>query len=297
MNILCLYCNQAFLSDDPWHGLHKRCFTKQFNLSDLQDFEAVTFRHQSFDAACPPNVPESTFYHGAFRKYSGSLGNKKYLLKVQEERYPELPATEYVCNQIFTSLGIQVPPSALVLFKNSLPCFVTENFLPMKGAFTLAHLYHFFKKDEQYSCENVLRIIGEKTNQISAQENVVMLTLADSLIGNNDRHGRNIAFMHSSNGYRLAPFYDNASSLGTELVALLEADLQPKGAIATAATREPSMKDYVHEWERLGYASTIDQFKAAISLSTIENIIAKSTMGPKRKEALFNLIRKRYREI
>ncbi len=162
---------------------------------------------------------------------------------------------------------------------------------------SLLHLYHFFKKDLAYNCENILQIISEKTGRLKAQEQFVYLTLADSLIGNNDRHGRNLAFIHSSRGYELSPFYDNTSYLGIELDSLLEADHQPKGTIKTAQSDEPTMKDYVLEWQRLGFDYVVKQFRDAVSLSKIKSIIDASDISQKRKQALFTLISKRSIEL
>ena len=74
------------------------------------------------------------------------------------------------------------------------------------------------KNREEHNCERLVTIIVEKTGRRTEQERFVFLTLADSLIGNHDRHGRNLGFIQSPKGLRLAPFYDNPSIVGFSTV-------------------------------------------------------------------------------
>ena len=131
----------------------------------------------------------------------------------------------------------------------------------------------------------------------SAQEDFIYLTLADSLIGNHDRHGRNLGFVQSSQGHQLAPFYDNVSYVGTEIDSLLEADHQPSGKIETAASSEPTLADYVKEWDRLGFNYVVESFRKACSIDKIAVLIASSCLTNKRQQALFRLIQKRSNEL
>jgi hypothetical protein len=256
----------------------------------LEVFQDVAAKRQSLES--PPI--ESSFFHGKYRKYSALLGGKQFILKAQEEEYPELPATEYLCNQIFQALGMRVPQFHLLLFEG-LPCFVTRNF--MEGDSTnLVHLYHLFG-EAPYDCENTLRIIGDKTGRIGQQHEFAFLTLADSLIGNNDRHGRNLGLIQSSRGYELAPFYDNPSYLAIESDRYLAAQHSPYGTIHTRDSREPSMKDYVREWRRLGLDQVVEQFRNAVDLEGIRRLIVESPLSHKRQRALMTLIEKRHEEL
>ena len=113
---------------------------------------------------------------------------------------------------------------------------------------------------KRHDCESLVKIIGEKTQRKREQEKFILLTLADSLIGNHDRHGRNLAFIRSAKGIWLSPFYDNPSALALEDPSMLGADLQPRGSIYTKDTDKPTMKDYVLEWNRLGYGECCPAF-------------------------------------
>lgn len=296
MDAFCCLCKEPLEPEEAWYGLHKKCFKKSFALSELLEFSDVANRSQS-QAPTEARAINSSFFHGKFRKYSSRLGKSSYILKVEQKEYPELPVTEFLCNQIYANLQIEVPDYHLIRFPEDSDCFATRNFMSDLSSSTLLHIYHFLKPEMQYDCETLIQIIGDKTGRRIEQEKFAYLTLADSLIGNNDRHGRNLGFIQSPKGMYLAPFYDNPSALGVEDPLLLGADLQPRGSIFTKHSNEPTMKDYVLEWKRLGYANMIDLFRNAVSLKKINTIIEASGLSEKRKKAIVRLIIKRFEEL
>jgi hypothetical protein len=296
MEKICYKCGLSVSGKDAWYGLHTSCFREAFDLPSLEKFQNLIAHRQSGEEI-PNRVIHSSFFHGKFRKYSSTLGESKYILKVEEPDYPELPATEYLCNQIFQSLNINVPPFYLIQLEDKHVCFATKNFMQDEPRSNLVHIYHFFEEKMDYNCEHLLRIIGEKTGRQTAQEEFVYLTLADSLIGNNDRHGRNLGIIQTPSGYEMAPFYDNPSYLGTEIKSLLRADHKPAGAIRTQNAEHPSMKDYVQEWKRLNFGHVVDRFRSNVSWNEIQALIKSSYLTPARQEAVIRLISKRISEL
>jgi hypothetical protein len=238
-----------------------------------------------------------SFFNGAYRKYSARLGESSFILKVQQKEYLELPATEYLCNQIYESLAIKIPNYYLIRFPEDQFCFATKNFMSELIASNLVHIYHFVKNGKNHDCESLVTIIGEQTGRRIEQERFVYLTLADSLIGNHDRHGRNIGFIQSPKGMQLAPFYDNPSALALEEHSMLGADLQPRGSIYTKETDKPTMKDYVREWKRLGFGDIVNRFSKQHSLEKLQSLVENSYISEKRQKALLRLIFKRSEEL
>jgi hypothetical protein len=238
-----------------------------------------------------------SFFHGAFRKYSSHLGGEDYILKAIQKSHPELAVTEFSCNQIYENLGIEIPKYYLIRYPEEHFCFVTRNFISGLANASLVHIYHYLKNRDDYNCENLVEIIGEKTGRRTEQERFVYLTLADSLIGNHDRHGRNLGFIQTPNGLELAPFYDNPSYVGLDDDLMLGADLQPRGAIFTKETDEPTMKDYVCEWNRLGYKNVVQRFQKKVSLERLRKILEESFISEKRQKALVRLMSKREEEL
>lgn len=292
----CCRCLGNLGNEKSWYGLHSTCFTEWFNLPEACSFLDLVARSQSLAPRDESTLPIS-FFSGAYRKYSARLGEDRFILKIRQHEYPELPATEFLCNQIYESLKIAIPAYYLIHFPENDFCFVTKNFMPQSTDAALLHIYHFLKKGQQYDCETLLTIIGEQTKRKTEQERFVHLTLADSLIGNHDRHGRNLGFIQSIKGMHLTPFYDNPSALALEEHSLLGADLQPRGAIFTQETDKPTMKDYIREWRRLGYGKAIDRFSHRYSLNKIQALIEKSHISDKRKKAILRIITTRGEEL
>lgn len=284
------------VDEEKWYGLHKNCFIEWFGLPALLQFSDIIPRSQSL-IPLENQGTNTSFFHGAFRKYSSRLGEDNYILKVVQKDHPELPATEFLCNQIFKCLGVEIPNHYLVCYPDDYFCFATQNFMSKLSNSSLVHIYHYLKNRDEHNCEKLISIIGDKTGRRTEQERFVYLTLADSLIGNHDRHGRNLGFIQTPKGMQLAPFYDNPSYVGLDDDSMLGADLQPRGAIFTKETDEPTMKDYVHEWNRLGYENVVQRFRKRCSLEKLRGLIEESFIGEKRKKALFRLISKRSEEL
>jgi hypothetical protein len=66
----------------------------------------------------------SSFFHGKFRKYSAKLGGSSYIIKVRQPAFPDLPAMEFLCNQIAGRLSVDVPDFYFIrLEEGSSLCF------------------------------------------------------------------------------------------------------------------------------------------------------------------------------
>lgn len=297
MNI-CYKCLKAVQDEEMVSGLHSSCFSSWFSVEGSQEFLDVVARSEK-DLHVNERWEEinSSFFHGKFRKYSAHLGGKAYLLKVKQHEFPELPATEYTCNQLAREMGVEVPDHFLILFQNKLETFVSVNFMQEYPGSDLVHIWRYLESPSHYDCEHLLKIIEKEVGTYEAIARFVELCLFDSLIGNHDRHGRNLAFIRSAKNIRLAPFYDNPSYLGLEIQELLAAFHEPRGAIGTKATRDPLIQDYVKEWFRLGFAKEVVAFINKININNVEMLISESFISNARKEAVLKLILRRYKEM
>jgi hypothetical protein len=119
------------------HGLHLKCFIKWFGVNDefsnLMQRKAISLKNNF-------NKINSSFFHGKFRKYSANLGKTSYILKVKQKDYPELPCSEYLCNQIAKLLKIDIPEFYLIRFNGVLDTFVSKNFMQNIPNSTLMHM-------------------------------------------------------------------------------------------------------------------------------------------------------------
>ncbi len=95
----------------------------------------------------------------------------------------------------------------------------------------------------------------------------------------------------------LAPIYDNTSALGLEYGEFLRADWNPKGKIATNMTSAPTAKDYVIEFQRLGYGAEVTKFVQRLNVDKITAIIGASFCSDLMKDAMKRLVINRIDEI
>lgn len=299
----CLKCLAHLPANEEFAGtgLHAACFATWFKLKNPESFAAFQRRQAGSlapDAMTPAGASWNTsFFHGRFKKYSATLAGQSYIFKVKEDIAPELPDVEYLCNQIAKSLGLPVPPFYMVKFGGE-RAFVTKNFIRQTaGAANLVHIYHHLDPAGPYDCETLLDVILRETGRHACAEIFVKTCLYDALVGNHDRHGRNLGLLVTAKGVSLAPIYDNASALGLERGDFLRADWNPIGKIATKATREPTAKDYAAEFQRLGFGRQVAAFARGLRLKKLTAIIDVAFCSPLMKDAVTRLITKRASEI
>ena len=295
--MFCYFCRQSLNRDEMISGLHKHCFCQCFLVSEPNGFHDVVARSINGHERSVWEQINTSFFHGKFRKYSARVGDHSYILKVKQAEFPELPQTEYVCNQLARHLGLNVPDHYIILFENELETFVSRNFMDSWPGCDLVHIYRYLDQPEHYDCEHLLRIIEREVGRYEDVVRLIEVSLFDSLIGNNDRHGRNLGLIRGANGTVLAPFYDNPCYIALEIPELLDAYHEPRGAIATSETNEPLMKDYVKEWLRHGFKHEVEHFAKQINFKSIESMVNTSILSTKRKCAMLRLINRRYQEF
>ncbi|MBS0638062.1 MAG: hypothetical protein JSS12_11175, partial [Verrucomicrobia bacterium] len=150
---ICFKCAAQRADGDNVYGLHTTCFLEWFGLSQIHEFLDITAKSQSQAPTEDKQTPNSSFFHGKFRKYSSRLNGVSYILKVEQPEYPELPAMEFLCNKLYKMLKIPVPDHFLIQFPENQMCFVTKNFMQDYMVATLDHIWHFVKQGTQYNCE------------------------------------------------------------------------------------------------------------------------------------------------
>jgi hypothetical protein len=294
----CYKCRKLLDPLHRRHGLHVECFQDWFSLeNENEDFKDLYLRRDnSTNASQPHSSPNASFFHGKFKKYSARLGKDQYILKLSDE-YPELAKTEFLCNQIASSLELVIPPYFLISFSEEVDCFVSYNFMHGNTPSDLKHIWHYLREEDSYSVKTLVRVIQTHTGRLKEIRKFIFLTLFDALIGNNDRHGRNLAFVVTSKGHSLSPTYDNPSYLGIEDECLLGAEHSPRGAISTENTMDPLMEDYVEEFIQLGYRIEVETFFQSINLEKIKVLVEGSFISEKRKKAIMRLIQQRYEAL
>jgi len=106
--------------------------------------------------------------------------------------------------------------------------------------------------------------IETQTKQYNEVINFIKICIFDALIGNHDRHGRNLAFIETAHKVSLSPMYDNPSYLGIEESSLLGEMHEPYGKII-ANNNTPTMRDYILEFKKLGFTEELEALKKLIN--------------------------------
>jgi len=267
-----------------------------FGQESVNEFKGLDPKGASSTPGSYPELKKqiNTFFHGNYLKYSARLGRTEYILKVQETHYPELPFVEYLCNQIAELLKIDIPPYYLINFNGRI-AFVTRNFMQDYTG-TLHHIYKYIPiGEENHNCEEIIKVILAQTGKLAEVVKFIEICLFDALIGNNDRHGRNLGIIETSSTKKLAPMYDNPSCLGIEEDFFLLADINPSGSIWTKTSKRPKSADYIEEFQRLEYENIVKKFcnNVALQSSNIIKAIENADLTQIRKDALTKLLQKR----
>jgi hypothetical protein len=292
--MICYKCLTP-LEGELIHGLHKSCFMEWFQIKDSDVQFSLTMK-----TAGNSNDPfahlNSSFFHGKFKKYSARLGDSGYIIKVRQEPFGDLPATEFLCNQIAHLLGLNVPDFYLIKLEGLVDAFISKNFMECHSDANLLHLYRLMD-ERPFDLINIIQVILHHTGNDLEIERFIQICLFDVLIGNHDRHGRNLAFIQTPKGKFLSPFYDNPSCLGIEEEWLLKAIHEPCGKIHTSNSKEPKMAEYVIEFCNLGYHALVQEFLESIEIERIKSTISESFISLSRKQALLSLIERRFHEL
>lgn len=325
----CLYCRNP-LKTQNFYGLHKPCYLKCFKLADTLEFSNLDPKKQDSIPDSYIKKTKDSFYHGRYRKYSAHLGSTTYILKVQEEKFPDLPAIEYVCNNIASFLHLDIPEYCLIRYQdksyletsyNKNPdhkespqkkspeqkeivnrtgmTFVSRNFMQDYKGGTLHHIYKFLPKGEKsYNCKNIIHVLFQETTPADVAK-FIEIALFDSLIGNHDRHGRNLGIIENSWHKKLAPLYDNPSYFGIEIDALIDFDFNISGCIQTSSSKEPKLLDYIQEFQSFGFEKICLKFLQKILKQSQQIIeaVESSEISSRRKKAFIKFLNKQLKVI
>ncbi len=293
----CIKCNQELGAHI--YGLHEQCFSDWFLISMHQKFKNINPQKNSISSSYSKiQQKKDTFFHGRYKKFSATLNEVDYILKVQETKYPDLPYMEYTCNRIATLLSLAVAPYKFIEFQER-PTFVTRNFMQDYTG-TLNHIYKFLPKGEKHhNCKQIAKVIMTETKNLNEVIKFVKMCLFDAFIGNNDRHGRNIGLIASSKKTLLSPMYDNPSYFGTEEENVLGADLNLSGSVWTSKSKEPRIKDYVEEFIQMGFTKICLEFKKKVltQFPKIKKEVEQSYISEKRKTHFLLFLQKKIKEF
>ena len=166
-------------------------------------------------------------FSGAEKKFEIIVDGHRYIVKFQKNSEVGLTynyISEYLGSHIFQSIGIPVQETFLGTYDDK-NVVVMKNFLAPEDtlvAFNGVGESSLERDKElyQYTYEDITAMLTENMKSTNVAETIERfwdMFIVDALIGNFDRHGGNWGFIKRDNKYRIAPVYDNGSSLYPKL--------------------------------------------------------------------------------
>ena len=166
-------------------------------------------------------------FSGAEKKFEIIIDEHRYIVKFQKNSEVGLTynyVSEYLGSHIFQSVGIPVQETFLGTYDGK-NVVVMKNFLEPEDALVAFNGVgeSSLERDKelyQYTYEDITAMLTENMKSTNVSETIERfwdMFIVDALIGNFDRHGGNWGFIKRDNKYRIAPVYDNGSSLYPKL--------------------------------------------------------------------------------
>ena len=166
-------------------------------------------------------------FSGAEKKFEIIIDGHRYIVKFQKNSEVGLTynyVSEYLGSHIFQSIGIPVQETFLGTYDGK-NVVVMKNFLEPEDALVAFNgvgesSLERDKEIYQYTYEDITAMLTDNMKSTNVTETIERfwdMFIVDALIGNFDRHGGNWGFIKRDNKYRIAPVYDNGSSLYPKL--------------------------------------------------------------------------------
>ncbi len=165
----------------------------------------------------------NTFFGGSEKKLGLIISGSEYMIKFQKQTEfgkRNNHISEYIASHVFEMLGFECQKTYLGTYDGEqvVACksFIRDGyqFVPFNdvGESTLDQ----DKEKYQYSYEDIMQMLRDNSKLTNVDETISQfwkLFIVDALLGNFDRHGANWGFLKKDNKYKLAPIFDNGSSL------------------------------------------------------------------------------------
>ena len=163
------------------------------------------------------------YYTGAERKKGILIQGEPYIVKYAKNSPQGITyshISEYIGSHLFQMVGLEAQQTFLGTCDGSLVVvmkdFIGEDeiFVPFTdvGDSTLEQS----RERYQYTYHDIMQMLEENMKLTDVEGTIQHfwnMYLVDAWIGNFDRHGSNWGFLKKDNRYRMAPIYDNGSSL------------------------------------------------------------------------------------
>lgn len=142
----------------------------------------------------------------------GALGGN-YILKPQNEFFPQMPENEHLTMRMAELCGISVVPSTLIRLKSGELSYLTKR-IDRTETGEKIHMLDMFQILEAFDkYKNSVEKVGKAVAEHSSNTLLDLLRLFEVVLfcyitGNNDMHLKNFSLLLSNQNWTLAPAYD-----------------------------------------------------------------------------------------
>lgn len=224
-----------------------------------------------------------------------------YILKPQNNYYPQLPENENLTMKLAEIIGLEVPLNGMVYSKDGKLTYFIKRF-------------DRYGKNKKYSLEDFAQLSGnsrdtkydysmEKLKDILSKyctfpliefSKLFRLTLFNFLVGNEDQHLKNYSLITKDNKVELSPVYD----LINTTIALPK--VQEEIALPLMGKRKKLTRKILIDYYGKEHLKINDKVVMQIceelerSFSSWNNLISKSFLSDDMKEKYTNLIKEKF---
>ena len=163
------------------------------------------------------------YYTGAERKKGILIQGEPYIVKYAKNSPQGITyshISEYIGSHLFQMVGLEAQQTFLGICDGG-PVVVMKDFIGEDEIFVPFNdvgdsTLEQSRDRYQYNYHDIMQMLEENMKLTDVEETIQHfwnMYLVDAWIGNFDRHGSNWGFLKKDNRYRMAPIYDNGSSL------------------------------------------------------------------------------------
>ena len=163
------------------------------------------------------------YYTGAERKKGILIQGEPYIVKYEKNSPQGITyshISEYIGSHLFQMVGLEAQQTFLGICDGG-PVVVMKDFIGEDEIFVPFNdvgdsTLEQSRERYQYTYHDIMQMLEENMKLTDVEETIQHfwnMYLVDAWIGNFDRHGSNWGFLKKDNRYRMAPIYDNGSSL------------------------------------------------------------------------------------
>ena len=163
------------------------------------------------------------YYTGAERKKGILIQGAPYIVKYAKNSLQGITyshISEYIGSHLFQMVGLEAQQTFLGTCDGS-PVVVMKDFIGEDEIFVPFNdvgdsTLEQSRERYQYTYHDIMQMLEENMKLTDVEGTIQHfwnMYLIDAWIGNFDRHGSNWGFLKKDNQYRMAPVYDNGSSL------------------------------------------------------------------------------------